>query len=182
MPLHRRAFCVGMGAALLARRAWAQPSSIRESAVKAAFLLKFASFVEWPAGTLPRSDQPMVIAVLGDDEVAVELESMVAGRQVEGRAVAIRRLTDRAGAGEAQILYIANRREIRLREVVDAVPGPVLVVGDSPEALRAGAVLAFTPDAGRVRFSASLRSADARNLKLSARLLAVASSVEGRSR
>ena len=49
-----------------------------------------------------------------------------------------------------------------------------------PGALRLGSVLNFSADGGRVRFSASLASAEARNLKLSARLLTVAQAVEGR--
>jgi hypothetical protein len=43
-------------------------------------------------------------------------------------------------------------------------------------------VLNFVEDEGHVRFAASLVSADARKLKLSARLLAVAQEVEGRAR
>jgi hypothetical protein len=41
-------------------------------------------------------------------------------------------------------------------------------------------VLHFTQEEGRVRFNASLTAAAARNLKLSAKLLAVAQQVEGR--
>jgi hypothetical protein len=166
------------GAAL----ASAQPASpARESAVKAAFLYKFAAFVEWPPGTFQRPDQLLVIGVSGDDEIADDLEQLVAGRS-DQRPVTVRRLHDEAATSGVHGLFVARRREARLREVLDADKGPVLLVTEQPGALRRGSVLNFSAEGGRVRFGASLTSAEARNLKLSARLLAVAQVIEGRNR
>ena len=163
--------------------AWAQPAqSATESQVKAAFLFKFAGFAEWPAGTFQRPEQPLVIAVSGDDEVAADLERMVAGRTLEGRPVGVRRLSELGPDTTAHVLYLASRREARLRDAIEAVDGPVLVVTEQPGALRLGSVLNFSTEAGRLRFSVSLAAAERRKLKLSARLLAVAQAVEGRNR
>jgi hypothetical protein len=150
--------------------------------VKAAFLFKFPAFVEWPQGTFTRPDQPIVIGVMGDDDVAADLEQIAAGRAMDGRPVAVRRLADGTAVSGVQVLYVGARRETRLREILEGVPGPVLVVTAQPGALRVGSVLNFSEEAGRVRFSASLAAADARGLKLSARLLEVAQAVEGRNR
>jgi len=49
------------------------PLAAGEDEVKAAFLFKFASFVEWPVGTFQRADEPLVIGVAGDDGVAASL-------------------------------------------------------------------------------------------------------------
>ena len=38
-----------------------------EYKVKAAFLYRFASYVEWPPQVLPRADSPLVIGVIGAD-------------------------------------------------------------------------------------------------------------------
>lgn len=173
------AFCLAQALAF-APRAWAQAEGARESAVKAAFIYRFASFVEWPAGTFQRQDQPLVIAVAGDDDVAADVEQITAGRTVDGRPVAVRRLPYGSAPNGAHILFLGQRREARLREAIDAATGPVLVITDQPGALRLGSVLNFSTDGGRVRFAASLASADTRNLKLSARLLTVAQTVEGR--
>lgn len=184
----RRRLCCGLALAVAAGVGWAQPQPQpqsqppREAAVKAAYLFKFASFVEWPAGTFQRVDDPLVIGVLGDDEVAAELGPMVAGRAVDGRPIVARRLAEGAATAGVHVLYVANHREQRTRDIIASAAGPVLVVCDQPSGLRAGAVLAFVPDGGRIRFAASLPSAEARNLRLSARLLAVAASVEGRPR
>ena len=160
----------------------AQGAAATESALKAAFIYKFASFVEWPAGTFTRPDQPLVIAVSGDETIAADLEQQVAGRTVEGRPVVIRRVGDNAAATGAHIVFFSERREARLREAIEAVTGPVVIVTEQPNALRLGSVINFSSEGARVRFSASISTAEARNLKLSARLLAVAQTTEGRSR
>jgi len=152
----------------------------RESAVKAAYLYKFGSFVEWPAGAFAGPQAPLVIGVYGDDAVAFELEQLTAGHAVEGRPVAVRRVRDAAEASSAHILFAGGSREARIRELVAAVRGPVLTVADGAVGGDPGPVLHFTQDEGRVRFAASLTAAAARGLRLSAKLLGVAQYVEGR--
>ena len=154
----------------------------RDSAVKAAFLFKFGSFVEWPAGRFKAPQEPFVIGVVGDDAVADELELLAAGRSVEGRPLRIRTLRDGEAPGPVHVLFVGTLRPQRLRDLLAATPGPVLVVTQQDGALQAGSVLNFIADGARVRFDASLASAEMRDLKLSARLLAVARHVEGRSR
>ena len=163
--------------------AWAQAVPVqRESAVKAAFLYKFGAFVDWPAGSFQRPDAPFVIGVAGDDAVAADLEQLVAGRSLDGRPVAARRVgSDAASLAGLHVLFIGRRSE-RLRELLAAAVGPVLLVTDQESALRLGSVINFSSEGGRMRFSVSLSAAEARSLRLSARLLAVAQDVEGRAR
>jgi hypothetical protein len=183
LPL-RLLLCLGFGPGLLlaGTSAPAQaPTDVTETALKAAFLFKFAAFVDWPPGTFQRPDQPLVIGVSGDDPVALDLEHLVAGRSVAGRPLVARRVAENGPFTDLHVLFLGNRRDHKLREALAAVPGPVLVVTEQPEALRLGSVLNFSSEGGRVRFSASLASAEARNLRLSSRLLAVAHLVEGRN-
>jgi len=152
----------------------------RASAVKAAFLYRFGSFVEWPAGTFRAPNDPLVIGVFGDESVAIELEQLTLGRRIETHPVAVRRVRDADDVGALHILFVGGPRDVRARDVLAAVRGPVLTVGESRGGGRAAPVLHFTEVEGRVRFSASLTAAAGRGLKLSAKLLAVAHEVEGR--
>lgn len=163
---------------------WAESATpmVRESSVKAAFLYRFADFVEWPPDVFPQAGQPFVIGVSGDGDVARDLEQLVKGRTIEGRPVAVRRIAEPDAPSGVHLLFLGHRRESRLREILEALTGPVLVVTEQAGALRLGSVLNFIPEGGRVRFSASMASAEARSLKLSARLLAVAQAIEGYSR
>lgn len=163
--------------------AWAQaPGAASESAVKAAFLFKMAGFVEWPAGTFRRADDPLVVTVAGNDAVAAGLEQIAAGRTLDARPVVVRRLREGEPAPATHLLMVGAGREARVRELAASVPGPVLVVTEQDNGHALGGVLNFVVNGGRVRFTASLPVADARGLRLSARLLAVAQAVEGRSR
>jgi hypothetical protein len=45
-----------------------------ESSVKAAFLYKFANYVEWPANAFASPSAPLVIGVAGADAIAADLE------------------------------------------------------------------------------------------------------------
>lgn len=152
----------------------------RASAVKAAFLYKFGSFVEWPARAFHSNVDPVVMGVYGDEAVAAELEQITQGRNINGRPLVVRRVRDADKVAGVHILYAGGARKSRAREVIAAADGPVLTVSDFPGDGRFGPVLHFTEDEGRVRFQASLTAAEARGIRLSARLLAVAQEVEGR--
>jgi hypothetical protein len=155
-------------------------AAAREPAVKAAFLYKFGSFVEWPAASFRAPATPLVIGIYGDEAVASELEQITQGREIDGHPVNVQRVRDTDETAALHVLYAGGPREARVRELLAAVRSPVLTVADAPGGARPGAVLFFLHDQGRVRFGASLPAAAARGLKLSARLLAVAQVVEGR--
>ena len=160
----------------------AHAQSAGEASVKAAFLAKFAGFIEWPQGAFARPDSPLVIAVSRADDVAAELEHLTAGRFFDQHPIVVRRVPQGPPPPGAHIVYFGPRADGRLRELVAAVPPATLIVSDEAGGLAAGAMLNFMPDAGRVRFSASPAAAEARGLRLSARLLAVAQSIEGNRR
>lgn len=152
----------------------AQP---REDEVKAAFLYKFLSFVEFPRAALPHG-APVVIGVAGADEVAAELAQLVVGRSVEGRPVQVRRLREGEAAEGVHVLFLARGQAGRLRELQRNAPAqPLLLVADWEGALDAGAVVNFVRAEARVRFEVALDAAERRGLRISPRMLAVAQSV-----
>jgi hypothetical protein len=152
----------------------AQP---KEHEVKAAFVFKFLSFVEFPREALP-ANAPLVIGVAGADDVAVELEQVVAGRGVEGRRVQVRRLREGESPAGVHLAFLGRGEAARLRELQRAAPSqPLLIVCDWEGALEGGAVVNFLRGDGRVRFEVALDAAERRGLRISARMLAVAQSV-----
>src|SRR2546430_17172435 len=56
-----------------------------EYRVKAAFLYKFGSYIEWPSGNFARTDTPVTIGVMGAVALADELEQIRSGRRRNGR-------------------------------------------------------------------------------------------------
>jgi YfiR/HmsC-like len=173
-----RSALVAMACALVAGTAAGQaPLQPTEEGVKAAYLYRFLAHVEWPPAAFASPDAPLEIGVVGADEVSDELQRVVAGRQVNGRAVKARRLADDESVERLHMVFIgrAVRHPARL---VERLRGrPVLIVMEGASSLDAGAMLSLVPVGGRIRFEASPMLAERAGLKLGARLLALAERV-----
>lgn len=143
-----------------------------EAAVKAAFLYKFAGYVEWPGTAFAAPDAPLVIATLAADEVAGELEAAVATRQVNGRRVIVRRLREGESPQGAHILFIGRREANQRAALRAAQQHAVLTVTET--SLEAGGAINFVLADDRVTFEVSLEAAERAGHRISSRMLAVA--------
>lgn len=150
-----------------------------ERNVKAAFLYKFAAYVEWPDTVFAASDSPIVIGVAGDEAMYAELSRITAGRQVGGRPLATRWVGDAEALGGLNILFVARSENARLQQYVKASQSrPILLVTESDNARGQGSIINFVVVDGRVRFWIANQEAEKRGLKLSSRLLSVAQNVQ----
>jgi uncharacterized protein DUF4154 len=156
--------------------AW--PETFSVGAVKAAFLYRFASYVEWPADS-PAA--PFVIAVAGADDVAEQLDQLLPRLKVHGRAAELRRISRPADLDGVHILYVGPELLNRTRTLrAAALERPILSVTDDSRGLEAGGVINFVEANRNVRFEISLIAADRARLKIDSALLSVAARVERR--
>jgi hypothetical protein len=152
-----------------------EPSPQSEQAIKAAFLFKFLSYVEWPAGVLHGASAPIVVGVLGDDAIADRLRATVARRRIGQHPVVVRDVTESDALNGVHLLFIGDAETAALpRLAPEAQRRSVLLVTDFDHALEAGTVINLVVIDDRVRFEVSLEAAERSNLKLSSRMLAVA--------
>jgi hypothetical protein len=154
---------------------------VGEYQLKAAFLYKFASFVEWPPqrGTSPVR-VPVCIGVIGEDPFGPVLDEAVKNQTVNGRDFLVRRFTSGQNPGECQIVYISPSEKKRIRSILDRLQGaPVLTVGDFPEFCRAGGIINLAIEDQRVRLEVNLDAAARAQLKISSKLLSVARIAHG---
>ena len=79
-----------------------------ERNVKAAFLYKFLMFTEFPPSAFADPAAPMVIGVLGDDEMARGLARLVAGRAVNRRPLEVRALRENDSAEGLHLLFVGG--------------------------------------------------------------------------
>lgn len=156
----------------------AMPAEVySESAVKAAFVLRFAGYVEWVTDALPAGE--FRIAVIGDSQMADHLEELAAGRILSGRPVQVRRVNSAAQARDAQVLVIGTARRGSLSALLRPLAGQaMLVVTSEEDALAAGSVINFLRDGSRIRFEISLPAARLMGLRVSSELLSVAVRVQ----
>jgi hypothetical protein len=146
---------------------------LAENTVKAAFVLRFASYVEWPENAAPTDN--FTIVVLGASEIAVRMQTMATGRSVMNRPVQVRRIVRIEDMGNAQLLYVGNDRRGSLRELLAPLAGrSVLIVSDEENALDSGSTINLRVADQHVRFEVSLPAARQAGLRISSELLALA--------
>lgn len=149
-----------------------------EHRVKAAFLYKFASYVNWPERAFPRSDSPLTIAIIGAEAIAAELSQIVNGRAAQGRPVTVKRIRVGESLAGTHILFIGAIDAERLILVMQAAKShPILVVTGSEGMLSQGSMINFLPIERRLGFEISLDNSRKSGLTLNSRLLAVAQRV-----
>jgi hypothetical protein len=165
----------GSGFPLVAPCAGAEPTL--EYQVKAAFLLNFTKFIEWPPETFSDAGSPFVICVLGKDPFGHVLDQLAEGEKVAGRPLEIRRVSASPLPKACQIIFIGGAEKDHPAVPMGLGPG-VLTVGEGESFAHAGGIISFVIDNRRVRFDINQSAAERALLKLSSKLLNVARSVE----
>lgn len=177
--------CLGVPAPVRA----AEPSDA--AALKAAFLLNFVRYTEWPPDALPAdASAPVEVVVLGSRPVAAALRSIAAQAQAQGlRAVRVRhlepaalaRVMARADRADPHAIFVAADvdGEAAVRELLARVrEQPVLTVGDGEGFAANGGMLGLVEDGRRIAFDANPAAIRNGGLNVSARVLKLARVLE----
>jgi YfiR/HmsC-like len=151
-----------------------------EYRVKAAYLINFTRYVEWPAESFETPAAPIVICVLRADPFGPLLDTAVAGRTSQGRPLEARRIRSAEEASGCHLVFVSQktwRRDLALSKGL-ARPG-MLTVGESEEFARKGGVISFVIRDETVRFVVNARAQGQVGLRISSRMLALAAAVYG---
>jgi hypothetical protein len=159
------------------RLAGAQPAT-EECKVKAAFLFHFAQLVDWPAAALNATDQTISLCVFDDEPRLQELQSTLECKSVGTRTLHVRLLSQAQAAQGCNILFLSHDESLRQAAVVKSLRGqPVLTVGETDNFLSDGGMIRLRLDEDKIRFDINAGAADSSHLKISSRLLMLATSV-----
>jgi hypothetical protein len=147
---------------------------VDEYRVKAAILYNLSRFVEWPVDAFPDSAAPLVICVLGTDPFGSALDDAVRGHRAGDRAIVAKRIRDVTPG--CHVLFIANSERRRLPTLIEQLRvRRALTVGEAEDFTKQGGMVGLTTKGEQVRFAINLPAAVAAQLKVSARLMALAS-------
>lgn len=159
----------------------------RLAQVRAAFLLNFVRYTEWPATSFDSAESPYFVVVLDDDDVAAALETLAerAGT-TSGRALRVVRMrsprTDSERLELEQILrgcHLAYLGEHPDPELVESLsPASVLTVAADDEFVRVGGMIALVVEGTRVTFDVNTDAIREHGLLLSSRVLRLARNVD----
>jgi hypothetical protein len=146
-----------------------------EYAVKAAYLTKFAPFIDWPDGVLPNPAAPVTICILGADPFGAIIDKAAGGGAGASRPLVIRRISAATEANGCQIVYDGDPRAGTL----DALAGkPVVTVTDA--GVPARGVISFVVLDNHVRFDIDDAIAARDGIRISSKLLELAHAVTRR--
>jgi hypothetical protein len=155
------------------------PGNLLAYQVKAAFLLNFTKFVEWPQAAFAAPDSSIAICVLGEDPFGTILDRTIEGEMVGSRAVRARRLTPDDDLRDCHVLFIGRSEREQFPKIVSQLRGSsVLTVSELPGFADAGGMFEFIVDEGKARFYINARATEAAGLRLSSRLLRVAKEIK----
>jgi hypothetical protein len=161
----------------------AEVPEVSEEQVKAAFLINFPKYVDWPSGVLAETNTPIIVAVFGEAALDSDLQKMLKDKTINGHPLVFRRVTTEEEAGGCHILFIGDGTARRLAEILGKLKGTnILTVGDSEDFLDNGGVIKLAKRDRKIRLEVNLVAARQAGLKLSSKLLSVADVVRGSSR
>jgi hypothetical protein len=142
--------------------------------VKAAFLLNFTRFIDWP-GPSPVHDAPFRVCVFRSDPFGDTLPATLEGEYSNGRRLTPMMVTSPSHATDCDVVFVPRAQSAQVEEVLRAVKGlAVLTVGESPNFLQHGGIVNFVVERDRVRFDINAAAADASGLRVSSKLLRLA--------
>jgi hypothetical protein len=149
--------------------------------VKAAFLVNFARFVEWPPQSFAGANDPLVFGVYGNGLFSTVLDQAVSGKTIDGRHAVIRRISELGALRSCHVVFLPASEINHLREVSNSLSElSVLLVGETEGFAESGGVINFILENERVRFEISPSAAARVHLKISSKLLQLAVIVGGK--
>lgn len=153
----------------------AENAPIADAAGRAAFLLSFLAYIEWPSAAFAPTDEPYVIGVINGDAVLAELLLSTTGRMVASRPVEVRALHEGDKPGGVHLLYVGPTPTERLAPILASVGEPwTVTVTDGDNGLALGSVINFRDIGRRLRFEVSMPAIKRGDYRLSSRMLSVA--------
>jgi hypothetical protein len=163
--------------------------------LKAAYLVNFIKYAEWPQDAFADPASPIVLVLVGQCDVTSVLEGVVSGSEpVGGRVVTLRRaavpppdadeqqwLPVYENLKQAHLLYICGLPPPRVQAILQAVADTdVLTVSDVPMFAAGGGMLGFVIRGNRIVFEANLEAIQRSRVQVSAKVLQLAQIVGSR--
>lgn len=156
-----------------------QDEAALEYRVKAAYLVNFIRYVEWPDGALPASG-PLRICVFGRAPFGKALHAAAERRSEAGRPIVVEQVRSVQAAAGCAILFVPRTEWQRNAVRADELKAQrSLVVGEGRDFAQQAGTIGFVIADETVRFVVNLEARDRAGLRISSRILALATDLYG---
>lgn len=145
---------------------------------KGVFLYNLTKYVSWPADTFKAPESPIVIGVVGDERFANDLQDLIGGHKAQGRDIRIMALPHGGAARGVHLVYFPDRDYGRLKSQSSAFSASTaLRVAEHRKFAKVGDI-GFVMKSGRIVFYINDRNSRRGGMKVSSKLMRLASGVE----
>jgi hypothetical protein len=145
-----------------------------EYEVKAAHLLNFTRFVEWPAGAFESDSAEIVIGIMGPGPLDRQVELRMEERTINGRPVRVVWLRDPEAVWMCHVAFVPCSSANTDRILSAAAGKPILTAGESHSFAARGGMIQLYVENQEVRFEINQAAVEQSGLRLSSRLLTLA--------
>jgi hypothetical protein len=151
--------------------------ALTEVQVKAAYVFNFVKFVEWPASAFATPQAPLVLCIASGDGLRGAFAA-IDGKPAQGRLLQVRRGVKADEFKACHVLFVPESEERSAPEHLRrAGTLPLLTVGEHDGFAASGGVIGFVVRDERVQFEINPDAANRADLKVSSRLLQLATIV-----
>lgn len=144
-----------------------------EYQIKAAVLLNFAKFIEWPEQAFKSETDPLIVGVIGEDQIT-EAFANLSGKVANGRRIQVKRFANVKTITFCHLLFACRSQDQNFRKVLPGLGPGVLTVGESEQFAETGGMINVRITGNKVVFDINQRNAVKAGLRISSKLLHLA--------
>jgi hypothetical protein len=150
----------------------ARADAAKEYQIKAACLLNFAQFIEWPATVFAENGTPITIGILGDDPFGQTLEQTFQDETVQGRKLVIKRSRQIDDLKTCHLVFIGKSEKDHLADTLATLnDAHIVTVSEMYGFASRGGIVNFYIENNKIRFEINPDAAQRSGLKISSQLL-----------
>jgi hypothetical protein len=152
--------------------------NVREAKVKAAFVVNFSRFINWPDDSFASGDSPLLICTVGVDAIQ-DAFAGVEAKKVRGRSIALKRLQSLSEArDQCHIVYMGSLGGDQCKAYLEENKQlPVVSISGEEGFANDGGTIQFIKTEDRLSFKINNSEARKRHLSINASLLNLAEEV-----
>ncbi|MCQ2227454.1 MAG: YfiR family protein [Bacteroidales bacterium] len=146
------------------------------SQFQALYIYNFAKNIGWPSED---SSKDLVITVIGDNDLAAELNKLASSKAIGTRKVVVKESVTTNGLQKSDIVFLGESKANQIGGLVSAQEGNRnLIVSGKKGHCSQGAGISFLSEGGKLKFEISNKNISKRGLQVSAKLLTLGTEVD----
>lgn len=147
----------------------------REARLKAAFILNFAKFIDWPPSQLSQDANEIFFCFVGIDRYRNAYLETFDQKKVKGRNAVVKIIRYDEPIDDCSVLFVKDLNQGQIAHLQSVVSSSaILTIGESEAFMGAGGMIRFYAHQGKIRFEINPDAASRSGLTISSKLLNLA--------